>query len=128
MKKVIVAEDAPKAIGPYAQGIKANGFLFVSGQLPIDPQTGEFPPGGIAAQTRRSLENLRAILAAEGVSLDDVVKTTVFLQDMKDFAAMNQVYAGYFGQEAPARVCVEVAALPKAALVEIELIAVAEDQ
>jgi 2-iminobutanoate/2-iminopropanoate deaminase len=128
MKKVIDTAEAPKAVGPYSQGVKANGLLFISGQLPLDPKTGEFPPGGIEVQTRRSLENLKAILAAEGVSLDEVVKTTVFLQDMKDFVAMNQVYAGYFGKNAPARVCVEVAGLPKAALVEIELIAVAKDR
>lgn len=128
MKKVIDTAEAPKAVGPYSQGVKDGGLLFVSGQLPLDPKTGEFPPGGIEVQTRRSLENIKAILVAEGVSLDEVVKTTVFLQDMKDFAAMNRVYAGYFGQAAPARVCVEVAALPKGALVEIELIAVAKDQ
>ena len=128
MKKVIDAAGAPRAVGPYSQGIKAGGLLFVSGQLPLDPKTGEFPPGGIEVQTRRSLENLKAILAAEEVSLDEVVKTIVFLQDMKDFAAMNRVYAEYFGKNAPARVCVEVAALPKGALVEIELIATAKEQ
>ncbi|GMB01961.1 RidA family protein [Pelosinus sp. IPA-1] len=124
MKKVVYTDYAPKAIGPYSQGIKANGFLFVSGQLPVDPKTGEFPEGGIEAQTRQSLENSKAILAAEGVSLDKVVKTNVFLQNMKDFIAMNKVYAEYFVEAAPARACVEFAKLPKNALVEIELIAI----
>lgn len=123
MKKVVFTDDAPKAIGPYSQATKANGFLFVSGQLPVDPKTGEFVPGGIEAQTRQSLENLRAILAAEGLSFADVIKTTVFLQDMNAFVAMNNVYAEYFAEAAPARACVEVAKLPKNALVEIELIA-----
>lgn len=124
MKKVVHTDSAPKAIGPYSQAIKANGFLFISGQLPVVPATGEFAEGGIEAQTRQSLENLKAILAAEGLTFANVVKTSVFLKDMNDFAAMNGVYATYFTEEAPARACVQVARLPKDAMVEIELIAV----
>ncbi|WP_371364992.1 2-iminobutanoate/2-iminopropanoate deaminase [Sporomusa rhizae] len=124
MKKVVHTDSAPKAIGPYSQAIKANGFLFISGQLPVVPATGEFAEGGIEAQTRQSLENLKAILAAEGLTFANVVKTSVFLKDMNDFAAMNGVYATYFTAEAPARACVQVARLPKDAMVEIELIAV----
>lgn len=124
MKKVVHTDSAPKAIGPYSQAIKANGFLFISGQLPVVPTTGEFAEGGIEAQTRQSLENLKAILAAEGLTFANVVKTSVFLKDMNDFAAMNGVYATYFTAEAPARACVQVARLPKDAMVEIELIAV----
>lgn len=123
MKKVVFSENAPKAIGPYSQAIKANGFLFVSGQLPVVPATGELAPGGIEAQTRQSLENLRTILAVENIALAAVVKTTVYLKDMNDFAAMNGIYAGYFTENCPARVCVQVAKLPKDALVEIELVA-----
>lgn len=123
MKTIVYTERAPKAIGPYSQAIKANGFFFVSGQLPADPVTGELVAGGIEAQTRQALENLKALLAAEKLSFADVVKTTVFLKDMNDFAAMNAVYATYFTAQAPARACVQVARLPKDALVEIELIA-----
>ena len=125
-KQSIHTPDAPAAIGPYSQGVKANGFVFVSGQLPLDPATNAFPEG-IAAQTRQSLLNLRAILRAAGTDFDRVVKTTVFLKDMNDFAAMNAVYAELFGTEqAPARAAVQVARLPKDALVEIEAIAVTE--
>lgn len=124
MKEVVHSEQAPKAIGPYSQAVKANGFLFVSGQLPVVPATGEFAPGGIEEQTRQSLENLKAIVTAAGSSFDDVVKTTVFLKDMKDFAAMNGIYAKFFIRDCPARACVQVARLPKDAMVEIELIAV----
>jgi 2-iminobutanoate/2-iminopropanoate deaminase len=123
MKKVVFSENAPKAIGPYSQAIKANGFLFVSGQLPVVPATGELARGGIEAQTRQSMENLRTILAVEKITLAAVVKTTVYLKDMNDFAAMNGIYAGYFTQNCPARVCVQVSKLPKDALVEIELVA-----
>ena len=122
-KQPVSTPDAPAAIGPYSQGIKANGFVFVSGQIPLNPETGAFPEG-IAAQTRQSIENLRAILRAAGADLNGVVKTTVFLKDMNDFAAMNAVYAELFGTEnAPARAAVQVAKLPKDALVEIEAIA-----
>lgn len=122
MKTIVHTDNAPKAIGPYSQAIKANGFLFISGQLPVNPANGDMPEE-IEAQTRQSLENIKAILAAENLVFGDVVKTTVFLKDMNDFAAMNAVYAAYFTQEAPARACVQVAKLPKDAMVEIELIA-----
>lgn len=124
-KSVVSTKQAPGAIGPYSQGIKGNGFVFVSGQLPVDPVAGEFAAGGIEAQTRQSLQNVQAILAAAGTTLDQVVKTTVFLQHMTDFAAMNRVYAEVFAKECPARSCFEVAKLPKDALVEIEVIALA---
>lgn len=122
MKTIVHTDKAPKAIGPYSQAIKANGFLFISGQLPVEPVSGEMP-NGIEAQTQQSLENLEAILAAENMTFADVVKTTVFLKDMNDFAAMNAVYATCFSHEPPARVCVQVAKLPKDAMVEIELVA-----
>ena len=126
MKKVISTEHAPAAIGPYAQAVAANGMVYTSGQLPIDPATGAFPEG-IAAQTRQSLTNVKAILAEAGVGMDRVVKTTVFLSDMNNFAAMNEVYAEFFSEGGyPARSAVEVARLPKDALVEIECIAAAE--
>jgi len=115
---------APRAIGPYSQGILAGGFLFTAGQVGFDPATGELVDGGIAEQTRRVLENLRAILRAAGLDLARVVKTTVFLVDMADFAAMNEEYARAFGDHRPARSTVAVAALPRGARVEIEAIAV----
>ncbi len=124
MKQVINTNQAPGAIGPYSQAIKANGFLFVSGQLPVVPATGQFAEGGVSGQTRQSLENVKAILAAAGCTLDDVVKTTVFIKDMNDFGTVNTAYAEYFKQDCPARACIEVARLPKDALVEIEVIAV----
>lgn len=126
MKAVVTTQQAPSAIGPYSQGIKGNGFVFVSGQLPVDPQTGEFKPGGVEAQTEQSIANVKAILAAAGATLDDVVKTTVFIQNMNDFGAVNGVYSQYFQKDCPARSCVEVAKLPKGALVEIEAIAIAK--
>lgn len=124
MKQVINTAKAPGAIGPYSQAIKANGFVFVSGQIPVVPATGQFAEDGIAAQTKQSLENVKAILAEAGCTLDDVVKTTVFIKDMNDFATVNQVYAEYFTADCPARACFEVARLPKDALVEVEVIAV----
>ena len=123
MKQVINTNQAPGAIGPYSQAIKANGFLFVSGQLPVVPATGQFAEGGVSGQTRQSLENVKAILAAAGCTLDDVVKTTVFIKDMNDFGVVNTAYAEYFTHDCPARACFEVARLPKDALVEIEVIA-----
>ena len=123
MKDVVLTNRGPKPIGPYSQGIKANGFLFVSGQVALDPASGEFSGITIQQQTERVLGNLKAILEAAGVSLGHVVKTTVFLKNMSDFAAMNEVYARYFPLSPPARSTVEVARLPKDALVEIELIA-----
>lgn len=124
-KTIINTTKAPGAIGPYSQGIKAAGLVFVSGQLPVDPQTGEFAIGGIEAQTKQSLENIKAVLAEAGTSMDKVIKTTVFLQDMGDFAAMNGVYSEYFTNECPARSCIQVAKIPKGAMLEIEVIALA---
>ena len=123
MKTQISSSKAPAAIGPYSQAIAANGFLFISGQLPIDPATGNFAEGGIRELTRQSWENVKSILAEAGLTLADVVKTTVFLADMSDFAAMNEVYAEYFTAPAPARSAVAVKTLPKGGLVEIEVIA-----
>lgn len=123
--KAIIAENAPAAIGPYSAGIRAGSTVYVSGQLPADPATGSFPEG-IEAQTRQSLNNLKAILEAEGLSMSNVVKTTVLLSDIANFAAMNGVYAEFFSAPYPARAAFQVAALPKAALVEIEAVAVAE--
>ena len=124
MKEIIATEKAPKAIGPYSQAVKAGSFVFTSGQLPIDVSTGEFAKGGIAEQTRQSLLNVKAILETAGASLADVVKSTVFLSDMNNFAEMNKVYSELFGAEKhPARSAVQVARLPKDALVEIEVVA-----
>ena len=123
MKTPIATTQAPAAIGPYSQAIEAGGLVFVSGQLPIDPATGEFAQGGIKELTRQSLENMKAILATAGRTLDNVVKTTVFLADMADFAEMNEVYAEYFQAPFPARSAVAVTTLPKGARVEIECIA-----
>ena len=123
MKTQITSPKAPAAIGPYSQAIAANGFLFISGQLPFDPATGNFAEGGIRELTRQSLENVKSILAEAGLTLADVVKTTVFLADMSDFTAMNEVYAEYFTAPAPARSAVAVKTLPKGGLVEIEVIA-----
>lgn len=122
-KMKVETKNAPAAIGPYSQAINADGFVFVSGQLPINPATGEFPSEDAAEQTRQSLENVKAILAEAGYGMDRVVKTTVFLSDINDFAAMNEVYSGYFSAPFPARAAFEVANLPKGAKVEIEAIA-----
>jgi 2-iminobutanoate/2-iminopropanoate deaminase len=116
--------EAPKAIGPYAQAIKANGFVYTAGQIAIRPESGAMVDGGIAAQTRQVFANLAAVLKAAGTSMDQVVKATVFLRDMGDFGAMNEVYAEYLGKAAPARSTVAVAELPRGALVEIDLVAV----
>lgn len=121
--KALHTDLAPAAIGPYSQAIEVNGFIFASGQLPIDPATGEFAEGGVKEQTRQSLTNASHILEAAGVDLSHVVKTTVFLADMADFAAMNEVYSSFFKAPFPARSAVAVKALPKGALVEIECIA-----
>lgn len=126
MKKVLATTKAPAAIGPYSQAIRADKFVFVSGQLPIDPATGEFAGDDIAAQTRQSLTNIQNILASEGLTMANVVKITVLLKNISDFGAMNEVYASFFESDCPARAAFEVAALPKAALVEIEAIAYAE--
>lgn len=120
----IVTSAAPAAIGPYSQAIEVNGFVYASGQLPIDPATGAFPEGGVQEQTRQSLLNVKAILEEAGLTLANVVKTTVYLADMGDFAAMNEIYSQFFSQPFPARSAVAVKALPKGALVEVEVIAV----
>ena len=124
MKKVIFTEKAPAAIGPYSQAIEANGMVFLSGQLPVDPATGEFVPGGVAEQTKQCFENIKSVLAEAGLTTANIVKTTVFMADMSLFADMNAVYATYFEGEFPARSAFAVKALPKNALVEIESIAV----
>ena len=124
--QIITTDKAPGAIGPYSQGYVANGFVYTSGQIPVVPQTGEIPEG-ISAQTEQSCRNVGAILAAAGVGFENVIKTTVFLSDMNNFAAMNSVYATFFTEGCPARSAVEVARLPKDALVEIECIAVLND-
>lgn len=121
-KTIIHTDNAPKAIGPYSQAVQVGPFVYTSGQLGLDPETGEFPEG-VAAQAKQSLANVKAILEEAGVSLADVVKTTVFLKDMNDFATVNEVYASFFEAPYPARSAVEVARLPKDALVEIEVIA-----
>lgn len=123
MKKIISSNNAPAAIGPYSQAIEVNGFVYVSGQLPIDPKTGEFPQGGIKEQTQQSFENIKAILKDAGLTTADIVKTTVLLSDMGDFAGMNEVYASQFEGTFPARSAFAVKTLPKNALVEIEIIA-----
>lgn len=124
MKKIINTDKAPSAIGPYSQAIKANGFIFVSGQLPVDPASGRFAEGGVTAQTKQSLENVKAILTEADCTFNDVVKATVFIKDMDNFSEVNNVYAAYFTKECPARACIEVARLPKDALIEIEVIAI----
>lgn len=124
MKAIISTDKAPAAIGPYAQAVKTSGLVITSGQLPIDPATGEFAGPDIASQTRRSLQNVEAILAAQGMGMKDVVKTTVLLADIADFAAMNEVYGEFFSAPYPARAAFQVAALPKGARVEIEAVAV----
>ena len=121
--KTINTSAAPAAIGPYSQAIEANGFVYTSGQLPIDPATGRFPEGGVKEQTRQSLLNAQAILREAGLEMQNVVKTLVFLASMDDFAAMNEVYATFFSEPYPARSAVAVKTLPKGALVEIECIA-----
>lgn len=121
--KQISTQNAPAAIGPYSQAIEVNGFVYASGQLPIDPVTGAFPEGGVKEQTRQSLLNVKAILEEAGLALSNVVKTTVYLADMGDFAAMNEVYSQFFAQPFPARSAIAVKALPKGALVEVEVVA-----
>ncbi len=123
-KQQISTNNAPAAIGPYSQGIEAGGAIYVSGQLPIDPKTGAFAGEDIKSQTKQSLENIKAILAEEGLSLDNVVKTTVLLENIADFGAMNEVYSTYFTGVCPARSAFQVVALPKGAKVEIEAVAV----
>ena len=124
MKKIIATSSAPAALGPYSQGVDGGSVVITSGQLGLVPATGEFAEGGVAGQTRQSLENVKAVLAQAGLGMENIIKTTVFLNDMNDFAAMNEVYATFFPADPPARSAVEVARLPKDALVEIEAIAV----
>ena len=124
MKNVVLTDRAPKPIGPYSQAVKANGFVFVSGQIALDPKTGEFVGADVKQQTERVLENLKSILEASGAPLNHVVKATVYLKSMDDFAAMNEVYGRYFTLAPPARSTVQAARLPKDALVEIDVIAV----
>jgi 2-iminobutanoate/2-iminopropanoate deaminase len=124
MRDTVLTDRGPKPIGPYSQAIRANGFLYVSGQVALDPRTGEMLSGDIAQQTERTLENVKGIVEAAGSKLSHVIKTTVFLRDMNEFAAMNEVYALYFPSAPPARSTVQVARLPKDALVEIEVIAI----
>ena len=125
MRDVVATQDAPQAIGPYSQAIKANGFVFISGQIAIDPASGQIIAGDVAAQTERVLKNLEAILKAAGTGLEKVVRTTVFLKNMGDFAAMNEVYGRFWKSAPPARSTVEVARLPRDVAVEIDIIALA---
>jgi 2-iminobutanoate/2-iminopropanoate deaminase len=123
MKDIVLTDKSPKPIGPYSQAVKSNGFLFASGQVALDPRSNEFIGGDIRQQTERAMENIKAVIEAAGSNLHHVVKTTVFLKDMNDFAAMNEAYGKYFPAAPPARSTVQVARLPKDALVEIEVIA-----
>ena len=126
VKEIIATDRAPRAIGPYSQAVRAGNLIFASGQIPIDPATGEFVAGGIAEQTEQVLRNLTAVFAASEVGLNQVVKTTVFLEDMEDFTAMNEVYGRFFGENPPARATVQAARLPRDARVEIDAIAVVD--
>mgnify|MGYP003949973183 CR=1 FL=1 len=124
-KRIIQTDQAPAAIGPYSQAVRVDNFLYTSGQIALDPQSGEFLSGEIEQETERTIENISAILKAGGLSLDNVIKTTVYLTDLSHFARMNHIYEKYFSGNKPARACVQVAALPKGAKVEIEAIAIA---
>lgn len=126
LKKQIQTNAAPAAIGPYSQAIHAGNFIFYSGQIPLDPETGALVAGGIAEQTRQVMANMRAVLYASGRNFTDVVKTTIYLTDLADFATVNEIYGEAFSEEPPARACVQVAALPKGAAVEIDWIAIAQ--
>jgi 2-iminobutanoate/2-iminopropanoate deaminase len=127
MKKIISTSEAPGAIGPYSQAVRSGRLLFCSGQIPLDPKSGQLVPGNIAAQTRRVLDNIAAILKAEGLTFDHVIKTTIFLTNLGDFQTVNEIYGSYFKQDPPARSTVQVSALPKGANVEIEVTAVAAE-
>ena len=129
MKKIISTPDAPAAVGPYSQAVRIGSTVYCAGQIPLDPKSGQVVSGGIDAQARRVLENIAAVLRAEGLSFDSIVKTTIFLTDLADFQTVNEIYGSYFKQAPPARSTVQVAALPKGARIEIEVIAVAgEDE
>jgi len=127
MKKIISTSEAPGAIGPYSQAVRSGSFLFCSGQIPLDPRSGEIVPGDVAVQTRRVLDNIAGILKAEDLTFGHIVKTTIFLTNLGDFQTVNEVYGSYFKQNPPARSTVQVAALPKGANVEIEVVAVADE-
>jgi 2-iminobutanoate/2-iminopropanoate deaminase len=127
MKKIISTSEAPAAVGPYSQAVRVGSTLYCAGQIPLDPKSGQIVSGGIEEQTRRVLENVGAVLRAEGLSFDAVVKTTIFLTDLADFQTVNEIYGSYFKQQPPARSTVQVTALPRGARVEIEVIAVAAD-
>jgi 2-iminobutanoate/2-iminopropanoate deaminase len=127
MKKIISTSEAPAAIGPYSQAVRSGRFLFCSGQIPLDPRSGQIVSGDIAAQTRRVLDNIAAVLRAEGLAFDHIVKTTIFLTDLGDFQTVNEIYGSYFTQQKPARSTVQVSALPKGANLEIEVVAVADE-
>jgi len=126
-KQIISSPDAPAAIGPYSQAVKANGFVFTAGQIPLDPATGDVVEGDISAQTERVMQSLKAVLTAAGSDINSVVKTTCFLTDLGNFAAFNEIYASYFGSGAPARSTVEVSKLPRGVLVEVECVALASE-
>jgi 2-iminobutanoate/2-iminopropanoate deaminase len=126
MKKIISTSEAPGAIGPYSQAVRSGSFLFCSGQIPLDPKSGQIVSGDIAAQTQRVLDNIGAVLKAEDLTFDNIVKTTIFLTNLGDFQTVNEVYGSYFKQDPPARSTIQVAALPKGANVEIEVIAIAD--
>ena len=127
MKKIISTTDAPAAVGPYSQAVRAGSTVYCAGQIPLDPKSGQIVSGGIDAQTRRVLDNITAVLKAEGLTFDNIVKTTIFLTNLADFQTVNEVYASYFNQQPPARSTVQVPALPKGANIEIEVIAVADE-
>ena len=127
MKKIISTSEAPAAIGPYSQAVRSGNFLFCSGQIPLDPKSGQIVSGDIATQTRRVLDNIGAVLKAEGLTFENIVKTTIFLTDLGDFQTVNETYGSYFKQQPPARSTVQVSALPKGAKIEIEVIAVADN-
>ena len=126
MKKIISTSEAPAAIGPYSQAVRSGDLLFCSGQIPLDPESGQIVSGDIATQTRRVLDNIGAVLRAEGLAFENIVKTTIFLTDFADFQTVNEIYGSYFKQQPPARSTVQVAALPKGANVEIEVIAMTD--
>ena len=126
MKKIVSTGEAPAAIGPYSQAVRSGNFLFCSGQIPLDPKSGQIVSGDIAAHTRRVLDNIGAVLKAEGLTFETIVKTTIFLTDLADFQTVNEIYGSYFKQQPPARSTVQVSALPKGANIEIEVIAVAD--
>lgn len=125
MKKTVISTDkAPAAIGPYSQGIKVNGFIYLSGQIPLIPESGEMVSGGIEEQTKRVMDNIQAVLESQGLTMENVIKTTIFMIDLGQFGTVNDIYASYFTSSPPARSTIQVAALPKGALIEIETVAV----